>query len=466
MGLANISTTASYCPVDDNVKRVAKTPLPWLIAIYSLGGVMVLNCRTTKDLFHLSYIKRIGLVLACLIWHSPSSAQTFLNPSDVITTSDYPPNSWKRGDQGITHFRLSLGTNGQATGCTIVESSGFEELDNATCRLMVERAKFDMSTVFAANTEATYSNRVRWQLPAIDPRVLLFGVTAKRVPVRSDATKIKCEYSDGLHRIIDANQSCNREIPVLVTNQKGRKIKSNIFNQYIKEVDEFKNGESAYNLSVILAQNNYYKQSAYYMQKSSSLGYAFASASLCLMHSSKLHEDFVEFNPNQALEYCILSYKQSYNRVAILIFEKIKKDYEFSLDKQILEKARTTIVLKNQTSNAQSMVAGNEIIRPKDYPRRDNSNQVGGVTVAILGIEKTGKVGTCLIEQSTYSYSLDQKACSRLKEAAMYTPAIIDGVPAMSWTSQTVRWNPSAPSQQSPGSIIMQILLGALGAAI
>ena len=248
--------------------------------------------------------------------------------------------------------------------------------------------------------------------------------------------------------------------------QNARNIKSIIFNQYIKEVSDFNNGESAYSLSVLLSYNNYYKQSVYYMEKASSLGYAFASASLCIMYSSKAHGDFVEFNPNQALEYCILSYKQSYNTVAISFFEKIVKDYEKSLDKDILERARTTIVRKNQTSYAKSIIAANEIIKPKDYPKRDNSNQVGGVTVATLVIEKTGKVSGCLIEQSTYSYSLDQKACSRIKDVMIFTPAIIDGVPAASWTTQTIRWKPSAPSQQSPGSIIMQILLGALGAAI
>lgn len=430
----------------------------------------MLNCRNGKSFSQLSNLKRIGLVLACLIWHSPSSAQTFLNPSNIITASDYPPNSWKRGDQGITDFRLNLGANGQATACTVVVSSGYEELDNATCRLMVERAKFDMSSLLTANTEATYSNRVRWQIPTTaqttSPRVMLFGVKAKKVPFLSDPAKVKCEYSDGIYRIVNLEETCDRHIPTLIVNQKGKKIKSNIFNQYIKETDDFNNGESAYSLSVLLSYNNYYKQSVYYMQKSSSLGHAFASASLCIMYSSKAHRDFVEFNPNQALEYCILSYKQNYNTVAISFFEKIVKDYERSLDKDILERARKTIVRKNQTSPAKSIIAANQIIRPKDYPKKDNSNQVGGVTVATLVIEKTGKVSSCLIEQSTYSYSLDQKACSRIKEVMIFNPAIIDGVPAASWTTQTVRWNPSAPSQQSPGSIIMQILLGALGAAI
>ena len=221
---------------DGSGKLVAKTLRSWLLESHKLWGVMVLNYRNAKYSSHLSYLKMIVLFLTCLIWHSPSSAQTFLNPSNIITASDYPANSWKRGDQGITHFRLSLGTSGQATACTIVVSSGHEELDSATCRLMVERAKFDMSTVLAANKDASYSNRVRWQIPIRSPRVLLFGVTSIKLPIQSDAAKAKCQYSDGVVRIIDAAQSCDRQIPTLTVNEKGKKERSNIFQMYILRI--------------------------------------------------------------------------------------------------------------------------------------------------------------------------------------------------------------------------------------
>jgi TonB family protein len=372
----------------------------------------------------------------------------------------------KRGDQGITHFRLRLGTNGQATDCSIVESSGYEELDNATCRLMVERAKFDMSTVTAVNTGATYSNRVRWMLPITAPRVLLFGITSVKFPVQSDPSKAKCQYSDGIVRIIDSTQSCDRQIAVPVTNNKGKENKLNIFNKYIEEVEFDRNAESAYNISVILAENNYYDKSTYYLEKSSILGNPLASASLCQMYGSKLYLDFVKFNPNQALEYCILSYNQGYNTSAISVYQKIIKDYGNVLDKGTLERAKNTIVVKNQNKPIEQIVESRKIINSNWYPSRDLNKNIGGSTVAFFSVEKTGKVGTCLIAQSTYSYTLDRMVCYRLKRKALYKPALIDGVPDRTWTSETVRWIPGNQNNMNTGNIIMQILLGVLGAAI
>lgn len=449
-----------------SVKIVAEALLPWLLERYQLWSLIVLNCRNAKSFSQLSNLKRIGLVLACLIWNTPSSAQTFINPSNIITASDYPANSWKRGDQGITSFRLKLGANGQATGCTIVESSGFEELDNATCRLMVERAKFDMSTVLAANTEATYSNRVRWQIPIRAPRVLLFGVTSVKLPVQSDAAKAKCQYSDGVVRIIDAAQNCDRQIPTLTVNEKGKKIKTNIFQKYINEVEYDKNAESAYNLSVLFGENDFYEKSVFYLEKSSSLGNPIASSALCQMYGFKEYEMYVEFNPNQAIEFCVLSFKQQYNTASITIFEELKNKYDQSLDDKILQNANSIILRRNHESDAQSIVEGSKIVRSIDYPQKENMRQIGGITVTFLEIDKSGRVKKCIIVQSTYSYLLDQRACTRLKAAALYTPAIIDGAPSISWTSRRVLWNPAAPYKPDAGNIFMQIFLGLLGAAI
>ena len=191
-----------------------------------------------------------------------------------------------------------------------------------------------------------------------------------------------------------------------------------------------------------------------------------ASASLCQMYGSKLYLDFVKFNPNQALEYCILSYNQGYNTSAISVYQKIIKDYGNVLDKGTLERAKNTIVVKNQNKPIEQIVESRKIINSNWYPSRDLNKNIGGSTVAFFSVEKTGKVGTCLIAQSTYSYTLDRMVCYRLKRKALYKPALIDGVPDRTWTSETVRWIPGNQNNMNTGNIIMQILLGVLGAAI
>ena len=140
--------------------------------------------------------------------------------------------------------------------------------------------------------------------------------------------------------------------------------------------------------------------------------------------------------------------------------------YGSQIDPEIAERARTVIVAKNQTAYAKMITPGNEVVRPKDYPSKDNSRQIGGKTQAIFEVSEQGKVKSCLIAQSTYSYDLDQRVCTRLRDAAEFTPAVIDGKPSVQWTTQTVNWVPGARNEPSTGSVLMRVLLGVLGAAL
>ena len=225
------------------------------------------------------------------------------------------------------------------------------------------------------------------------------------------------------------------------------------------------NAASAFNVGILLLDNDY-KEGVSYLQKSSQLGNHMASAMLCNIHAVKEFSEYVEFNPNQALEYCILSYRQQYSGAPFVFYNNIVKSYGSNIDPEIAIRAKTTIVAKNQTTFAQMLTPSSDVVRPKDYPSWDNYRRIGGRTMAVFEVSEQGRVKSCLIAQSTYSYDLDQKVCSRLRDAAVFTPAVIDGKPAVQWTSQGVNWVPAAANQPSTGSVIMQILLGILGAAL
>lgn len=407
----------------------------------------------------------MGLAAAAAIWSHSLAAQVILNPSDIITTPDYPASSWKRGDEGITTFQLSLGANGRPTSCAVTASSGYEELDTTTCRLMVERAKFDMSNVPATYPTPTYTSRVRWSLPITAPRPLVLGVTVKSAPQKSDPTRTKCEYSDGQYRIVATGTPCARILPKLSVQRNGTLVSTNIFDQYMFEADRWGNAASAFNVGILLLDNGY-KEGVGYLQKSSQLGNHMASAVLCNIYALKEFSIYIDFNPNQALEYCILSYRQQYSGAPFIFYNNILKAYGSNLDPEIAGRAKSTIVARNQTAFAKMLTPGNEVVRPKDYPSKDNSRQIGGRTLAVFEVSEQGKVKSCLIAQSTYSYELDQKVCTRLRDAADFTPAVIDGKPAVQWATQAVNWVPGARSQPSTGSVIMQVLLGVLGAAL
>lgn len=60
-----------------------------------------------------------------------------------VTDRDYPREARKLHQQGTVKFELEIATNGCAARCTIIKSSGYPLLDDKTCALMLERARFN-----------------------------------------------------------------------------------------------------------------------------------------------------------------------------------------------------------------------------------------------------------------------------------------------------------------------------------
>ena len=66
----------------------------------------------------------------------------------------------------MTGFRLTVGTDGRVSECSVTSSSGSSTLDAATCKLITRRARFTPAKDADGNPVTdTYSNRIRWQIP-------------------------------------------------------------------------------------------------------------------------------------------------------------------------------------------------------------------------------------------------------------------------------------------------------------
>lgn len=97
---------------------------------------------------------------------TPTLAKPINNVLRWVTTSDYPRISIRREEQGVAGFRVQVDARGNATGCSITRSSGSTALDEATCRNVMKRARFEPATdKFGARVPGTYSNSVNWVLP-------------------------------------------------------------------------------------------------------------------------------------------------------------------------------------------------------------------------------------------------------------------------------------------------------------
>lgn len=97
---------------------------------------------------------------------TPKSASPRNDSNGWVLTEDYPPRDIREENEGTTHFRLVIGSNGKVTDCEITRSSGRPGLDAATCRNVSRRARFDpASDGKGQKVVGTYSSSVRWVLP-------------------------------------------------------------------------------------------------------------------------------------------------------------------------------------------------------------------------------------------------------------------------------------------------------------
>ena len=88
------------------------------------------------------------------------------NPGGWVTDSDYRSNWIRKELSGSASFVLAIDARGKVTDCTIVRSTGHNELDNATCSLIERRAKFNPAKDSHGNPVAgSYANTVNWRIP-------------------------------------------------------------------------------------------------------------------------------------------------------------------------------------------------------------------------------------------------------------------------------------------------------------
>lgn len=96
----------------------------------------------------------------------PVTATPVGSPGDWIGSGDYPATALRFDMTGVTVFRLVVDPAGKPSRCDIVESSGFDTLDTATCQRLIANAHFSPARDRAGKPiEGTYSNRVRWVMP-------------------------------------------------------------------------------------------------------------------------------------------------------------------------------------------------------------------------------------------------------------------------------------------------------------
>lgn len=86
--------------------------------------------------------------------------------SNWVTDADYPSRALNDKREGSTGYRLSIGIDGKVTDCQVTSSSGSPDLDEATCKYIRSRARFNPATDGEGQpTTGSFPGRVRWVIP-------------------------------------------------------------------------------------------------------------------------------------------------------------------------------------------------------------------------------------------------------------------------------------------------------------
>lgn len=96
----------------------------------------------------------------------PVGARPRNDPGAWLSNDDYRPAWIRRELTGLASFQLEIAANGRVTDCRVTGSTGHDELDAATCKLVARRARFEPAR--GGNGEAvsgSYTGSVLWQLP-------------------------------------------------------------------------------------------------------------------------------------------------------------------------------------------------------------------------------------------------------------------------------------------------------------
>jgi len=107
----------------------------------------------------------------------PRRARASLNT--YFSADDYPASALRAHEQGTVGFSLSIGPNGRVHDCIVTVASGSAALDQATCRILRNRARYTPARDFYGRpTFGRDSGRVSWRLPTDYTGPERFGIPA------------------------------------------------------------------------------------------------------------------------------------------------------------------------------------------------------------------------------------------------------------------------------------------------
>jgi protein TonB len=94
----------------------------------------------------------------------PPARATDKGRGNNISTDDYPDASRRAEEEGVVRARFVIDPSGKVTACEVAQSSGFPRLDEATCKVIMRRWRYNPATQNGQPVAETRTQAVRWKL--------------------------------------------------------------------------------------------------------------------------------------------------------------------------------------------------------------------------------------------------------------------------------------------------------------
>ncbi len=92
------------------------------------------------------------------------TAATDKGRGNTMTDDDFPDASRRAEEQGTTRVSFTIGTDGKVSACSTVQSSGFPRLDDAACKIIIRRWRFNPAMRDGQPVPETRQRPIRWVL--------------------------------------------------------------------------------------------------------------------------------------------------------------------------------------------------------------------------------------------------------------------------------------------------------------
>jgi hypothetical protein len=138
----------------------------------------------------------VSVILAVMLFGQQAGADAAPRPTPVspvswLSDDDYPTKSFAQRANGTTGFLLRVDMTGKVTDCRVAETSGFLDLDQTTCAVLLIRGKFKPARdASGAAIASIYKGTFTWKFPgdsdkrtkAMQPEPLGIELNLRKLP--------------------------------------------------------------------------------------------------------------------------------------------------------------------------------------------------------------------------------------------------------------------------------------------